>query len=507
MSNKYMVHAFNLVRMAETIITGTGVDTNYPIKNLLDSRLPVRLKFAEGAATTELILNVSAVPPWRRKCERIGFTAHNLSDAHPVSAYANPTDSWVSPDKSITGLTVSADPDTDPDTWGETNITLQPYRTVVFNLGEDILSGNNFVKIAIAAPVGYDPIEFGFLFAGSGLQAQRNYSKRSEYGFNDPTVIIRGSDGFPFHNAKLVRDVLRLEFPWSKFEDDAMARYFIEHFGAWGTVLISLEPERDAVAYAPDGMRSQRLSYYGRGQIKQFVNPGINIFPYGLEFKEEFTNLGANASGIAVPQPPPQPEPEPEDVIPAGTRIVRVNLWVVINYTPAPAPYGPAYDNFNFNLGGSNLLLNPSFESAFATVPPLDWELGGSGGRQTTHHDYDGALPNPGGEIDINPESGSYFFGPNHSGGVTRILKRQDIDVSANAAAIDAGTQGYALSFRYSTIGQSDPTSGKQDGCRVTVEFYDAAITTLLGTADTGELQSAKPNNAGGLAVWSLFTL
>lgn len=131
----------------------------------------------------------------------------------------------------------------------------------------------------------------------------------------------------------------------------------------------------------------------------------------------------------------------------------------------------------NHSSKAQNLLVNPGAEDG----PPgtTGWTVikggsacsGGSGWR----------MPGPQSGYPT-PHSGAYFFMPG-CGGVsgTQYEVRQDVNVTSNAAAIDAGKYTVSFSGYMQSFAQSPA-----DQTQIIVEYRDAANTTVLSTYNTG---------------------
>lgn len=126
-------------------------------------------------------------------------------------------------------------------------------------------------------------------------------------------------------------------------------------------------------------------------------------------------------------------------------------------------------DTINFNI--PNLLLNPSGDEPLAGGEVPNWTEA-VGSVWTVNGGSGSGEPLP-------------FSGPSkfYAGDVANAELRQDVDVSAYATAIDAGSQafefrGYVRSF----------TQSPADLSRIIIEYRDAANTMALSTFDSGEI-------------------
>jgi hypothetical protein len=118
------------------------------------------------------------------------------------------------------------------------------------------------------------------------------------------------------------------------------------------------------------------------------------------------------------------------------------------------------------SASAQNLLSNPDAEVALAGGEIPDWTE-----VVATTWTYRSANP--------APQSGSNYFFP---GANATAELRQDVDVSASAASIDAGTQSYDF-FGYVRSFDQPPA----DDARIVIEYLDAT-TALLGSFDSGDI-------------------
>lgn len=163
-------------------------------------------------------------------------------------------------------------------------------------------------------------------------------------------------------------------------------------------------------------------------------------------------------------------------IAPSGTKTIRVRLLAVRN--TGTSNYG-FFDDLSLTArcgicSGMNLLKNPGCE--FPGEPPPHWtEASGDWQRQQE----EGDLP--------APHGGKYFF---FAGQVATGELYQDIDISAEATKIDAGT----LRIRFS--GWLNTWVTNSDTSRVIVE-YRKADDSVIASYDTG---------AQNVDTWTNFT-
>ncbi|MEA2203723.1 MAG: hypothetical protein QOE77_499 [Blastocatellia bacterium] len=145
---------------------------------------------------------------------------------------------------------------------------------------------------------------------------------------------------------------------------------------------------------------------------------------------------------------------------------------VVITVTPAPANQAPtaqAGANKVVTLN-ENLVLNSSNEAPLNHGEIPHWiETQGSNWRQ-------GAM-NDGSNSPAPQQGSSYFFAGNDAAAELR----QDIDVSAFAAAIAAGAQQFEFQAYLRSLPEASPDAG-----RVIVEYRDVTNTNVIATLDSG---------------------
>lgn len=116
-----------------------------------------------------------------------------------------------------------------------------------------------------------------------------------------------------------------------------------------------------------------------------------------------------------------------------------------------------------------NLLQNPNAEDALVGGEIPDWvEVVG------TNWTYRSTNP--------SPQNGSNYFFP--GAGANGELS-QDVDVSANSATIDTGTQLYAFSGYVRSFDQNPA-----DDAQIIVEYRDAANTSVLDSFDSGAISN-----------------
>ncbi len=125
----------------------------------------------------------------------------------------------------------------------------------------------------------------------------------------------------------------------------------------------------------------------------------------------------------------------------------------------------------------ANLLQDGGNESALAGNKIPFWtEVNGSLWTQAAAAGGAGNLP-------FSLEGNTYFY----PSGSTTMELRQDVDVSAFAATIAAGTQGFEFKGYVRASAELPP-----DGSRVIVEYRDAANTATLASFDSGESSSSE---------------
>ncbi|WP_018342559.1 gliding motility-associated C-terminal domain-containing protein [Cytophaga aurantiaca] len=89
------------------------------------------------------------------------------------------------------------------------------------------------------------------------------------------------------------------------------------------------------------------------------------------------------------------------------------------------------------------------------------------------------------GSDNVRPPHGGTFLMYPYRGVSTTSELYQDIDISANAAAIDAGTASYSFSGWRRGFKNTSPFSADMDRSQIIVEYRDAS-GTVLGSFDTG---------------------
>jgi RHS repeat-associated protein len=145
---------------------------------------------------------------------------------------------------------------------------------------------------------------------------------------------------------------------------------------------------------------------------------------------------------------------------------------VVITVTPAPANQAPtaqAGANQVVTLN-ENLVVNSSNEAPLNDGEVPNWiETQGSNWRQGAIND---------GSSSPTPQRGSSYFS---AGNEAEAELQQDIDVSAFAAAIRAGTQQFEFQAYLRSLPEAVPDAG-----RVIVEYRDVTNANVIATLDSG---------------------
>jgi RHS repeat-associated protein len=145
---------------------------------------------------------------------------------------------------------------------------------------------------------------------------------------------------------------------------------------------------------------------------------------------------------------------------------------VLITVNPAPlnqAPTAQAGANQVVTLN-ENLVINSSNEAPLNEGEIPHWiETQGSNWRQVTINDESGAPA---------PQQGSSYFS---AGNEAEAELQQDIDVSAFAAAIAAGTQQFEFQAYLRSLPEAVPDAG-----RVIVEYRDVTNTNVIAMLDSG---------------------
>lgn len=313
MSDKFKLHCFNMITRPDVALTGSGVESSWPVAQLRDHRLSRRLKFTSDPGEKSIVLNLTAmladpIAAQFAHADTLALAGHNLSNVHSMILMANDAALWTTPNITLTNFPLPGDPDTDPNIFGETNITLKVYKTLLFNLGQDILAGGNtHIKLKISTPVGYDPVEIGALHLGWGLQFEGNYRYGWQQGYNDLSGSLRSSGVLLFRDAKKGGVTIRLQFDPSSIQDTHYAKYFEHQFGMARPLFVSLEPEQEEEFYEREQIRSHGLTFYGRGAFRRFSPRFLksSIEPYYRKeflFREDIG--GPGQPPYAVDQPP-----------------------------------------------------------------------------------------------------------------------------------------------------------------------------------------------------------
>lgn len=150
---------------------------------------------------------------------------------------------------------------------------------------------------------------------------------------------------------------------------------------------------------------------------------------------------------------------------------------VQITVNPAPpndAPVANAGPDTTATING-NLVLNAGNEMELAGGEIVNWiEVQGSNWTRANASSGAG-FP--------DPQRGSWYF---FAGEEAQAELRQDVDVSAFATSIAAGTQQFEFKAYVRSAGEATP-----DAARIVVEYRDATNTNVIATLDSGEIASS----------------
>lgn len=287
MSNNFKLHTNNLLFLPGVGWFVSSEDSAYPKRNLLIQLASRVFKFTSNSGEY-IILNTTGGLAGFASCTDLSIYNHNITSAGGITIQAHDDDTFGggTPNIELT-KTISEDPDTDPSLWNENGITIAPYSTLHFPLGQDILSGNTWIKIIFDDPTNANPIQIGKIHIGSGLQWSRNFNDGWRHTFDDNTPLIQTHGNRPLSCSRSVEERIRLTFRHSESVDTNYMRQFIREFGTHRHLFVSIEPEEETQHYANDGKRSHQLTMYGTGIVRRITE--VNMFQhhsYEFEFEK-----------------------------------------------------------------------------------------------------------------------------------------------------------------------------------------------------------------------------